>query len=173
LDAIELLERDHPDRAAPTDLWLDAAEFVRRAPESLTSSEKHLWRRVGRKLGVDEPTINAYLPLDEVQPAQDVLQTSNLRKVAIVCMRERQAREAAEMISQRSGAKVDVVVGKTAGPETDQALEADVILFVWMASTHAVFRAFDGFDRKRFCYVQGTGSSSIVRSLERWVHLQN
>ena len=33
----------------------------------------------------------------------------------------------------------------------------------------SVFRAFDGFDRNRLCYVQGTGAASIVRALERWV----
>lgn len=38
-----------------------------------------------------------------------------------------------------------------------------------LASTHALFRAFDGYDRQKFCYVQGTGASSIVRTLERWV----
>ena len=168
LDAIELLERELPGTEATANLWLDAADFVRRAPESLTTSEKNLWRRIGGKLGIEEPTINAYLPLEDVRPVQDILQTAGLRKVAIVCMRERQAKEAAEMISQRSGALVAVVADKTAGPETEQALDADAVLFVWMASTHSVFRAFDGFDRKRFCYVQGTGAASIVRTLEKW-----
>ena len=56
-----------------------------------------------------------------------------------------------------------------AGAETALACTVDVVLFVWMTSTHAVFRAFDGFDKKQFCYVQGTGASSIVRTLDRWL----
>jgi len=49
---------------------------------------------------------------------------------------------------------------------------ADVVLFVWSATTHAVFRAFDAVDKKRFAYVQGTGAASIVLALERWIARQ-
>jgi len=98
----------------------------------------------------------------------DPLAAINLNYVAIVCLREEQAEKAAKVIRERSGAQVDVITATTAGAETTHACHADVVIFVWMASTHAVFRAFDGFDRTRFCYVQGTGSSSIVRALERW-----
>jgi len=172
LDAIEVLEREHPNRQAPENLWFEAADMVRREPERLAPSEKILWRRVGRRLGMDDSTINEYLPQAETIEAQDILATANLRLVAIVCLRERQGNDAAAIISERTGAEVIVVTEHVAGQETNRALTADVVLFVWMASTHALFRAFDNFDRRTFCYVQGTGSSSIVRALERWVLAQ-
>jgi hypothetical protein len=168
LDAIELLDREHPDRNSSGNLWIEAAEFVRRAPETLTPSEKVLWREVGQRLGIDRQTIAEYLPEEAAPPSEDVLAGLGLRKIAIVCMREQQASEAAKIIASRTRAEVSIVTAKAAGDETRRAQAADVVLFVWMATTHAVFREFDGFDRRRLCYVQGTGASSIVRSLERW-----
>jgi hypothetical protein len=168
LDAIELLEREFPLPEAPANLWVAAADLVLRSADALAPSEKELWRRVGKRLGFDDKTISDYLPVATELDQVDPLAGAGLRHVAIVCMREQQARDAAEQIQQRTGAQVSVVITKTAGSETDHARNADVVLFVWLATSHAVFRAFDGFDRRRFCYVQGTGASSIVRSLERW-----
>ena len=150
-------------------LWLAAADVILHAPDALTQSDKTLWRTVGLRLGFDAPTIEQYLPFDKSRAeAVDPLKNLQLHHIAIVCLREEQANQAAAIIRERTAARVTTVSAKSAGPETKQAQQADVVLFVWMASTHAVFRAFDGYDRKRFCYVQGTGSSSIVRTLERW-----
>jgi hypothetical protein len=168
LDAIELLEREFPNPEASANLWLAAADLILRAPDALAPSEKALWRRVGKQLAFDDITISRYVPPDAELDQIDPLAEANLRHIAIVCMREAQARDAAAQIQERTGAEVSVVIGKAAGSETDHAKNADVVLFVWMATSHAVFRAFDGFDRRRFCYVQGTGASSIVRALERW-----
>jgi hypothetical protein len=143
---------------------------IKRASDALPSADRELWRRVGVRLGFDEATISQYLPPEPPEDEGiDPLAAAGLMHVAIVCLREQQARQAAEEIKTRTGAKVTMVTATSAGAQTTQACAADVVLFVWLASTHAVFRAFDGFDRERFCYVQGTGSSSIVRSLERWV----
>jgi hypothetical protein len=169
LDAIELLERDHPDRGAPTNLWFDAAEWIRRSADALTPSEKELWRRVGRRLGVDDETLNAYVLTPPQAAGIDLLANTELHHIAIVSMRERQARDAASQIEGRAGARVTLVTGKTAGPDTLSTQDADVVLVVWMATTHAVFRAYDNVNRKRLCYVQGTGSASIVRTLERFI----
>jgi hypothetical protein len=169
LDAIELLERELPDTDAICNLWIDATDVIKRASDTLSTSERELWRRAGDHLGFDSETIAEYLPPDaELATEADPLAAINLNYVAIVCLREEQAEKAAKVIRERSGAQVDVITATTAGAETTHACHADVVIFVWMASTHAVFRAFDGFDRTRFCYVQGTGSSSIVRALERW-----
>ena len=166
LDAIELLERESPVTEATANLWLAAAEVIKRSPDALTPTDRALWRRAGLRLDIDEPAIAQYLPPEKPRPEEeDTLVAAQLRQVAIVCLREQQAREAAAIIRQRTSAEVSVVASTKAGPETKQAQQADVVLFVWMASTHAVFRAFDGFDRNRFCYVQGTGPSSIVTAL--------
>jgi hypothetical protein len=170
LDAIELMERELPDPKPAVNLWIEAADVIKRAADVLPIADRELWRRVGVRLGFDEATIAQYLPPEPPEEkAADPLTATGLQHVAIVCLREQQAKQAAEEIKTRSGAKVTVVTATSAGAQTTQASTADVVLFVWLASTHAVFRAFDGFDRQRFCYVQGTGSSSIVRTLERWV----
>jgi hypothetical protein len=170
VDAIEIMERDLPDAKPAANLWIEAADVIKRSVDSLPSADRELWRRVGKRLGFDEATISDYLPPYAAGVAgESLLSSAGLKHVAIVCLREQQAKQAAEEISSRSGAKVTVVTATTAGSQTTQACTADVVLFVWLASTHAVFRAFDGFDRQRFCYVQGTGSSSIVKALERWL----
>lgn len=170
LDAIELMERELPDPKPAMNLWVDVADVIKRAVDSLPSVDRELWRRVGTRLGFDEVTISEYLPPElQEEKGSDPLAESGLQHVAIVCLRDKQAKQAAEEIEERTGAKVTVVSDTAAGGQTTQACTSDVVLFVWLASTHAVFRAFDGYDRKKFCYVQGTGASSIVRSLERWV----
>lgn len=169
LDAIELLERELPDAAATANLWVEVADVIKRSTDSLPSSDRELWRRAGARLGFDAATVAEYLPPEPGEAkGADILAAASLKHVAIVCLREQQANQAAKAIEARSGAKVTVVASSSAGAETTLACTADVVLFVWMASTHAVFRAFDSFDRKRFIYVQGTGSASITRSLERW-----
>jgi hypothetical protein len=170
LDAIELLDREMPPEKRPYDLWTAAMEFLQRDPDLLTTSERDLWQKVGLKLGFSASELAVYLPPPtEAEAAEiDVLVRTPLRHVAIVCMRERQAKEAASEIRQRSGATVAIVSGKTAGADTDNATNADVVLVVWMACTHSVFRAFDRCERDRLCYVQGTGAAAIVRALERW-----
>ena len=170
LDAIELLERELPGTEAPMKIWIEAANLIKRASEALPVSDRTLWRRVGARLNFDDATIAEYLPPEPPDVLdQDPLAAAALQHVAIVCLREEQAKQAASEIQKRTGAKVTVVTSTAAGAETQLACTAEVVLFVWLASTHAVFRAFDGYDRRRLSYVQGTGSTSIVKSLERWV----
>jgi hypothetical protein len=170
LDAVEIMERELPDPQPAVNLWIEAADVIKRSADVLPVADREMWRRVGMRLGFDEATIYQYLPPDPPEEkAKDPLASAELTHIAIVCLREQQAKLATEEIKTRSGAKVTVVTATVAGAQTAQACTADVVLFVWLASTHAVFRAFDGFDRQRFCYVQGTGSSSIVRTLERWL----
>jgi hypothetical protein len=170
LDAIELLERELPDAEATSGLWIEVSAVIKRAKDSLPLADRELWRSAGARLGFDSHTIAEYLPPEPAdEKAADPLAAAHLRHIAVVCLREKQADQAAKAVRERSGAEVTVVTSRSAGAETAHARQADVVLFVWMASTHAVFRAFDGYDRNKFCYVQGTGASSIVRSLERWV----
>jgi hypothetical protein len=85
-----------------------------------------------------------------------------------VSLREEAANIAAKLIRERTKAEVLVVTETVAGASTSNATTADVILFVWASSTHAVYRAFDGV-REKVAYVQGTGAPGIVLALERWV----
>lgn len=169
LDGVELLMFHHPNSDSAANMWIEAADQAKRNPQRLMESERNLWRGAGARIGLEDDTIDEYFPVTQDAVHKDPLISSGIKSIAIVCMREQQARVAAETIRERSGVTVSIVSKKVAGSQTTQALSCDVVLFVWMATTHAVFRAFDNFDRDKLCYVQGTGPASIVRSLERWV----
>jgi hypothetical protein len=171
LGAVELFDRlGSPDQAER--LWMLAASLHQRQRDTLTSGERRLCRQVGSRLGYDDGLLDEFLPIPAGgEDAQDdLLRTAGLRKIAIVSTREEQAHRAAELLSERTDADVVVVTATTSGHETSAALEADVIAFVWAASTHAVFRAFDKIERRRLAYVQGTSAVSIVLAIERWVN---
>jgi hypothetical protein len=151
-----------------SNFWIAGATYLQNNPKYLTVGERKLWRQIGIKF-FDKGTIDEYLPVPEEAEEVDPLQVAGLKKVAIVSMRDPQAKAAAEMIRERSGADVVLVTKKTAGSQTASAITADVVLFVWRATSHAVFRAFDNMEKEKLSYVQGTGVGSIVLALERWV----
>jgi hypothetical protein len=168
LSAVDLLSEFVTERGICESLWIDGAEFVRLDPQALSPGERMLWRVVGGRIGLDEETIDDFLGLQELETdTVDPLTDVDLKKVAIVSLREEAARGAAEIIRQRTGAQVLVVTETHAGTDTNSAKNADVVLFVWASTTHAVYRAFDGV-REKLVYVPGKGAASIVLTLERW-----
>ena len=170
LGAVELFDRlGSPDQAER--FWMLAGGIHQRQRDTLTPGERRLWRQVGRRLGYDDDLLDEFLPMPAggETAEDDLLRTAGLNKIAIVSTREEQARRAAELLGERTEAELLVVTATTANHETRSALEADLIAYVWAASTHAVFRAFDRVDRKKLVYVQGTGAVSIVLAVERWV----
>jgi hypothetical protein len=172
-EALELLT-DHSRSQDALTLWYDGVQLVRDDPEALSISDQYLFRRLGRRLGLEEDAVDTalggHLTADEV--SSDPLSACVFEKIAIVSLAERSAREAAKEIQSRTSANVIVVTDYAAGEGTASAATADVILFVWGATKHAVYRAFDKV-RDRLEYVQGTGSASIVRALERRAGLQS
>jgi hypothetical protein len=171
LGAVETLDRLGSDGQCEN-FWVLAGDFVRGDPEVLSLGERLLWRQVGTRIGYDAGTLDEYVPLPKDGVAVDPIRQAALTKVAIVSLREKQAQEAAGLLRERSDAQVVVVSETHPGADTRSALAADVVLFVWSATTHAVFRAFDAVDKTRFSYVQGTGAASIVLALERWIAKQ-
>jgi hypothetical protein len=171
LAAVELFHRlgtqGHAER-----LWIFAGEFVRLRPQFLTPGERLLWRSIGRDIGYDDATLSEYMPLQVSAqgPEDDPIRLARFNKIAIVSLREAQAEKAAELIRERTDGQVIVVTATEAGSETRSAATADVIAYVWAATTHAVFRAFDKADRRKIAYVRGTGAASIVLAVERWAH---
>lgn len=168
-DHFYLQPMDCEEAAAHTE---KAINYCMNNPRWKLSLQTHnLWVRLGSRLGLetaisrDALGIDAGVPTDE---AVDPLEDAGFRKIAIVSLHEKAAREAANEIEERTGASVLVVSDYAAGDATQSAASADVILFVWGAAKHAVYRAFDKV-RDRLEYVQGTGSGSIVRALERRV----
>jgi hypothetical protein len=151
-------------------LWYAGAALIKVDHEGLSLTDRHLWHRVGRRLGLDEATTDEALGRvwQTQEEISDPLIASGYKKIAIVSLHERAAREAAAQIKGRTNADVIVVTEQAGGEGTASAATADVILFVWGATKHAVYRAFDKV-RDRLEYVQGTGSASIVRALERRV----
>lgn len=172
LNALEVLGDYARESGTGQGLWIDGVTFIRSHAVALTPTEIRLWRTVGHGLGFDRTTIDEYIALepesDGGEVPEDPLATSGLHKVAIISLHGRAARAAAGIILDRSGAEVVVVDELVAGPATDSARTADVILLVWAATKHAVYREFDDV-RDKVAYVQGTGMSSIVLALERWI----
>lgn len=169
LGAVELFHR--LVGATPAErFWIGVGNFVRFQGVPLALGERILWRQVGADIGYDGPILDEYVPMPTALGAeQDPLATAGLKKIAVVSTREEQANRAADQLRKRTGAEVLVVSGTVGSHETDSAASADVVAFVWSATTHAVFRAFDKVDRKKFAYVRGTGTASIVLAVERWV----
>jgi len=173
LSGLDLLSELTSDRGVCEALWIDGAEFIRIDPQALSPGERILWRNVGSRIGLDTMTIEEFLglPSEEESDVVDLLSEVNLKKIAIVSLREEPARIAAEVIRQRTGAQVVIVTETHPGTATGNAKTADVILFVWASTTHAVYRAFDNV-REKLAYVEGKGAVSIVLTLERWAMKQ-
>jgi hypothetical protein len=168
LAAVELLHRLGSAGNAER-LWVLAGEFVRLRPHLLTPAERHLWRRVGGDIGYDAAVLDEYVPGPGPGEAEeDPIRAAAFTRIAVVSTREEQALRAAEILRERSGAEVIVVTATAGGYETRSAVTADVIAYVWSASTHAVYRALDKIDRRKIAYVRGTGAGSIVMAVERW-----
>ena len=168
VEAIDLLSECSIDQGLVQSLWIDGADYLQRSATEITRGERQLWRRLGARLAFGPDVLDQYFPaLQEAAEAPDPLVTLGLRKIAIVSLHEKAANAAAELIRGRTGAEVIVVAEQVAGKATQSACSADVILLVWAATKHAVFRAFDDV-RNKLAYVQGKGPGSIVLALERW-----
>lgn len=147
-------------------LWMRGAEFVRRAYD-VPPLERRLWRRLGAQLGLASADIDPLVPIPTTaEEREDPLNGVQLGRIAIVSLREKQANAAAKIIRERFGADVKVISDAVAGVSTSVAADADYILLVWAATSHAVYRAFDNV-RNKVVYVPGTGAESIVLALER------
>ncbi len=173
LESLDLLGELSAQVGTAQGLWIDGVTFIRSRAVLITQTEDKLWRTLGRTLGFDSATILEYLPAERDDSKTgllnaDPLATAGLRKVAIVSLHSKAAKAASDLIHDRSNADVLVVDELVAGSATASARSADVILLVWAATKHSVFRAFDDV-RDKLVYVQGTGLSSIVLALERWV----
>jgi hypothetical protein len=172
LAALELLAEFSSAHGTAQGLWIDGASFIKDHSILLTSTERELWKSIGLHLGFDQGTVAEYLDFQgtplQGEDSIDIFATSNLKKVAIVSLHEKSAKAAADLIRQRSGAEVIIVSDHVAGAATQSAQSADVVLVVWAATKHSVYRAFDKV-RDKLAYVQGTGPSSILLALERWL----
>lgn len=158
----------HPDRLV--DLFADGLALAERKSLRLSRTKLSMWRRIGAAIELPSVDVERLLsPLAEEATSEqpDILATSGLNRIAIVSLREASANGAAKELEARTGASVAVVTSLVADDQTRQASNADLILYVWAASTHAAYRAFDRW-RSKLEYVQGTGASSIVMAAERW-----
>lgn len=170
LGVIESLAPLHPDPGTMVDIWAAAVALAGRRRLVLTPSQFRTWQRVAGLLELDAGPVESDLaPLRPTSEAanSDILGVAGWRKVAIVSLQESSAREAARELEKRTGAEVTVVNSLVQDGLTKVAQTADIILLVWAACSHAVYRAFDDH-RERIAYVQGSGASSILSAAERW-----
>ncbi|GAB3647288.1 hypothetical protein [Ramlibacter alkalitolerans] len=168
--ALDSLGPLHADPHQLLDLYTDGLTLAARKGLAFAPTKAAVWWNIGRMLELPAADIEQLLnPLapEGSGPVRDPLADAGLRQIAVVSLREASAYDAAQQLEARTGAKVSVVSSLTAGSETRNALTADLILYVWAATTHATYRAFDDH-RHKIEYVQGTGSSSIIMAAERW-----
>lgn len=169
LAVMESLAPLHPSPGTMLDLWSEAVALAARKSLVMTLSQHRTWQRVGTLLELDADTVSGELakfrPVDQATES-DPLAAVNWKKIAVVSLQESAAREAAKDLHSRTGADVIVISSLVQDGLTKAAEAADVILLVWAACSHSVYRAFDGH-RDRLVYVQGTGTSSILNAAER------
>jgi hypothetical protein len=168
--ALDTLAELHPTPQNLVDLFTDGLALAERKAVLMSRTKIAMWRRIGAALELSSEDLERLLgPLVEPESAErpDVLGTVGLKTIAIVSLREASAISAAKELEDRTGATVFVVASLVADDHTRHATGADLILYVWAASTHAAYRAFDKW-RDKLEYVQGTGASSIVMAAERW-----
>jgi hypothetical protein len=168
LEAIDLLSLHAAHSDGIDALWLSGMALIQRDRTTIPATERRLWRQLASRLAIPDATIEAFFagePPDS--PSEDLLAAINLKRIAIVTLQERAGRMAADMLAARTHAEIILINSTVADSGTRAASEADLILFVWAASKHAVLRAFDGV-RQKLEYVQGTGPASIVLAAERW-----
>lgn len=171
LSSLEILSENLTTVDVCKNLWIDGADFVRLNPETVSSTELHLWREIGTNLGTDKEVINEFLGTQIVSGEKDILSDLQANKIAIVSLQIEPAQNASDIIRQRTSSEVIVVSETHNNSSVENAKNSNVILFVWASNTHAVYRAFDDVRDKLF-YVQGKGASSIVISLEKWAMQQ-
>jgi hypothetical protein len=169
LEAIDLLSLQASATHGIDALWIAGMALIQRDRTTTPPGERRLWRQLASRLAVSDATVEAYLAgVIEECAAEDALATAHLKRIAIVTLQERAGRMAADILAERTQAEILLVSSTVADASTRAATDADLILFVWAASKHAVLRAFDGV-RQKLEYVQGTGPGSIVLAAERWV----
>jgi hypothetical protein len=169
--ALDSLAPLHTDPHRLVDLYTEGLALAARKGVDFKPTEVLMWRNIGKALELSSDDIEQLLaPLAKQLSTEDhdALADVGLDQIAIVSLHQASAYGAAKELEERTGAKVSVVTSMVAGAETHHALTADLILYVWAATTHATYRAFDGH-RDKIEYVQGTGVSSIVMAAERWV----
>jgi hypothetical protein len=155
---------------------MDALIYASNKKYTAGISEFKYWKKIGTQLEIDLETLNGFLASIEpplIASAPDVLKEISIETISIVSLKEASAKEAAEELKRRigQGLTVNVITSQVSNAVAKNAENSDLILFVWSASTHAVYRSFDQC-RDRLCYVQGTGASSIVNAAERWASLK-
>ena len=168
--ALDSLAPIHDSPGQMVDLYTEGLSIAVRKGIRFSRTETMAWSTIGKALELDSEDVRQLLEPASALPANesnDALANAGLRQIAIVSLLEASARDAAIELQSRTGAKVVVVTALDANSETRHASMADLILYVWAASTHATYRAFDNC-RERIEYVQGTGSNSILMAAERW-----
>jgi hypothetical protein len=170
IEALDLLGCYISDRSVLGNLLNEIASFIREDPSAYSPEEKSILRRIGKSIGFEDEDIGKVLGITETvnDEAEDILAHTKLDKIAIVSLQEGAASSAASIIRERSGASVNIVSEKVAGNKTKGSKNADVIIFVWAANKHAVYRVFDDV-REKIAYASSVGKQSIILALERWV----
>jgi hypothetical protein len=167
LQAVDLMLDNTANRTAAEDLWCSVAVVASQNRDGLTEGERSLLRYLGRRLQIDAGVIEGYVPIEMTKAEADPIRAAGWRRVAIIhSWVPDAAQRAAELLQTRTDAEVTVIGAEDAAGLTRRASNADVILYVWRRSSHAVFYGFDAAMRKKLAYVAGTTATSILMAAE-------
>lgn len=173
LGSIDCLLTAHQSSHQLIDIYMAGLIFASNNKYTAGISEFKSWKKIGSRLEINAENLLASIEPPLMTNTPDVLKEINIHNISIVSLKESSAKEAADELRKRVGAnlKVNVITSQVSNSLAKNAENSDLILFVWSASTHAVYRSFDKC-RDKLCYVQGTGSSSIINAAERWASLK-
>jgi hypothetical protein len=170
LQATDLLLDYVADRTAAETMWYAITAVVSQDRASVTPGERALLRYLGIRLAISAQVLDEVAPVEVTTAEEDPIRAAKLRRIEILhSWVPQQAGAAEQLIQARTDAEVHVIEAEDTGPWTRRAAAADVILYLWKRSSHAVFYGIDSDMRKRLVYVPGTTAASIVMALEAWV----
>ena len=147
------------------DIWYDVVTKIENNKRSFSKSDLNLWMRLGNFFEIPEAEIQNRLKSIVESYEEDVFTHLNGKNIIIFSFQENAAKAAQNEIEERGNCSVKII-NKIISTEEARVVEnCEFILYVWRANKHSNFKALDKY-KNDLVYVPGTGSSSIVGTLE-------
>ena len=161
-----IMDNDSPEPESRTRLWVKIVECLRSIQSLLSFEQTALINDIGQVFGVNEVFSISPEAHNEIAEGNELADKS----VAIYTLNEPVARRTRRLLQVLyPGVRVDLANDTVASPGLQElARRADVFVVCWRSATHA---ATEFIKRHRpvdalTLYAAGTGSSSILRSLQ-------
>jgi hypothetical protein len=168
-EAIDLMLDVTNDHVTASGLWFGVADVARQNVAVLSATERSLLRYLARRMQIADAVVAGYVPEESTAEDSDPLQSSGLRRIAIVhSWAADAARRAIELLRSRTSADIVEIQAEERTAKVKAAANNDVLLFLHRRSAHQLFYGLDTSAREKIVYVPGVTASSIVFALEQW-----